>query len=68
MGIDPKRDPIVRVKTSLGAPTGEGTVYVTQSGREWRSDPSGAVVSGGQTGSLIGGGGKWGPTGVRMGG
>ena len=41
--------------------TGEGTNYVTKSGREWRSDPSGYVVSGSMTGTLSGGG-KFGPS------
>ena len=60
MGNDPSSNPIVRTRTNIGAPTGEGTIYVTKSGREWRSDPSGCVVSHGETGRLSGGG-KFGP-------
>jgi len=61
MGTDPSNDPIVRTWTSWGAPTGEAVRYVTESGREWRSDPSGEVVSGTDRGTLSGGG-KFGPT------
>ena len=60
MGVDPNGDPIVRTWTSWGAPTGEGKRYQTESGREWRSDPSGDVVSGTDRGTLSGGG-KFGP-------
>lgn len=61
MGNDPSGDPIVSMRTNIGAPTGEGTIYVTKSGREWRSDPSGCVVSGSTVGALSGGG-KFGPS------
>ena len=61
MGNDPSSDPIVGTRTDTGAPTGEGTNYVTKSGRHSRSDPSGYVVSGSMTGTLSGGG-KFGPS------
>lgn len=57
---DSRSDPIVRTRVDLGAPTGEGTVYIAQSGREWRSAPGGGVVSSGQHG-VLSGGGKFGP-------
>jgi hypothetical protein len=52
MGVVPGSDPIVRTETRHGAPTGEGVVYVTVSGRRWRSDPSGYVVSDSTVGTL----------------
>lgn len=64
MGGNDNDDPIVRIETHPGAPTGEGTTYVTKSGARWRSSMYGGVEQHGRFGTLVGGS-KFGPMHVR---